>query len=102
MQRIFILARLLGSHLDCLPIAVQHVLNDHTGVIDLDDLILSFHDVTLPGHEYFTFISKKYSLGLAGLAGEAVKLERDWRWRRRWRRCGRRFRPIWLPHTRNG
>src|SRR6185369_16349133 len=57
--------------------------------IDLDDLVFSFHNVTVPGDEYFTFIVKKDSLWLRGLAGKTVKLERDRRRRRRrsrWRR----------------
>ena len=56
-------------------IAVQHVFNDHAGVIDLDDFIFSLHDVTLPGDENFTFVIKEDSLRSLRLAGKAVKLE---------------------------
>src|SRR3954447_15157161 len=75
IQRISMPAGLFGSQLNRLPVIVQDVFNNYAGVVDLNQFVFSFNNVTLPGDEHFTLIVKKDLFGFIGFACESIKLE---------------------------
>src|SRR6266481_7797794 len=82
-----LLGQLFRRQWNRLTVIVEHIFNHHVGVIDLDDLVFTFHNIALLGDEHCpALIGQKNSLRFVRFAGEAIKLQSN-RWRRR---CGRR------------
>src|SRR5262249_1402831 len=79
---------LAGRQRNRLAIIVDQVLDHDAGVVDLNHLVLSLHDIALPGAKDLAFVSQEDPFWLVGLAGESVELEGDRRRRRSG--CGRR------------
>src|SRR5438874_13699149 len=83
---------------DRLLVVVQNIFDVHTGVADLYDAVSAVDDLTLRADEDIITIraSEEYALGLAGLRGKAVELERDGRRADLWSRLRRKrcFKPI--------
>src|ERR1044071_8335092 len=66
--------------------AVDHVLYLHRVGGDVDHFVAAIHDLAFSGHENIFTEFQEYFFGLARRAGETVKLQRNWRRLRRWRK----------------
>lgn len=56
---------------------VERVFNHYAGICDLGYFVLSFDNISLPGHKDLAFISKKNPFRLIMLVGKAVELQID-------------------------
>src|SRR5436305_12281883 len=71
---------------DGLAVVIEDVLNLNRIVGDVDDAIAPIHNLAFASEKDVVTRQEEDLLGLAGLAGKAIKLQVDGRrWRRRWR-----------------